>query len=89
MDTWGLRGTLAAASVAVAIAGLGGAAIYAATGSYAPVMGVHGPAPPHPAHDGPGGSAPNALTLHGESVAPDGSGGFTTTLSQTGTVPPR
>ena len=40
MDTWGLRGTLAAAAVAVAIAGLGGAATYAATGSYG--------------HDGPG-----------------------------------
>jgi len=54
MDTWGLRGTLAAAAVAVAIAGLGGAAIYAATGSYGHVMGGHGPAPAHPAHDDPG-----------------------------------
>ena len=54
MDTWSLRGTLAAAAVAVAIAGLGGAASYAAAGSYGHLTGVHGPAPGHPAHDRPG-----------------------------------
>jgi hypothetical protein len=92
MNTWGLRGTLAAVGVAAVIAGVGGAAIYAATGRDVHVMGTHSaPAPPQagggpPAHDRPGPNAVDASALHGESVVSDGSGGFTTELSQTGTI---
>ena len=42
MDTWGLRGTLAAMAVAAVISGVGGAAIYAATGSGFATSGGHG-----------------------------------------------
>jgi hypothetical protein len=97
MDTWGIRGTLAAVGVAALIAGLGGTALYAATGSDAHLMGMHGSqGPPRPDgpggagdpfHDGSaGGSADPATALHAESVVADRNGGYTTTLSQTGTV---
>ncbi|KWX19594.1 hypothetical protein AFM11_34945 [Mycolicibacterium wolinskyi] len=80
-----IRQTLAAVGVAVAIAGLGGAAIYAATDS--PGMGGHG--------GPPGGPPPMAAarhddgdpaTVHSEAVLADGSGGYTTSLTQTGTI---
>jgi hypothetical protein len=93
MSTWGIRGTLAAVGVATLIAGFGGAAIYAATGSGDNFMGMHGPQrPPRgdgpgPAHDsGLGASADPAAALHGEFVVSDGKGGYATMLSQTGTV---
>ena len=88
---WGVRETATAVGVAAVIAGLGGAAIYAATGSDSPPMG----APHHAAGPMPGGSASigangpgtdSAPPLHGEFVMPDGSGGYTTVLTQTGTV---
>jgi hypothetical protein len=102
MRTWGIRGTLAAVGVAAVIAGFGGTAIYAATGSDAHFMGMHGPQSPR-RPDGPGGpggpggldpfhnagsnaSADPAAALHGEFVVSDGKGGYTTALSQTGTV---
>jgi hypothetical protein len=87
---WGLRGTAAAVGVAAVIAGLGGAAIYAATDSGSHVMG-----PPRQMarpdgggrHAGmPGPPAAGAGALHGEFVVPDGAGGYTTELTQTGTV---
>jgi hypothetical protein len=93
MSTWGIRGTLAAVGVAALIAGFGGAAIYAATGSDAHIIGMHGiQGPPNP--DGPGpardswSSTSNdpAAELHGEFVVSDGKGGYATMLSQTGTV---
>jgi hypothetical protein len=100
MNTWGIRGTLAAVGVATVIAGFGGTAIYAATGSDAHIMGGHGhQGPPRP--DGPGGpggpggldpfhdadSSPSADTaLHAEFVVSDRDGGYTTMVSQTGTV---
>jgi hypothetical protein len=97
MTTWGIRGTLAAVGVATVIAGFGGTAIYAATGSDAHIMGGHGhQGPPRP--DGPGGpggvdpfddadSSPSADTaLHAEFVVSDRDGGYTTMVSQTGTV---
>ena len=89
MNTWGLRGTVAAVGVAAVVAGFGGAAIYAATGSDAHAMGTHGrsgPARPDgpPSHQGPG--ATDEYAVHGESVVSDGNGGFTTALSQTGTI---
>jgi hypothetical protein len=102
MSTWGIRGTLAAVGVAALIAGFGGAAIYAATGGDAHFMGMHGPQGPHgpDGPGGPGGpggldpfhnagsnaSADPAAALHGEFVVSDGKGGYTTALSQTGTI---
>jgi hypothetical protein len=93
MSTWGVRGTLAAVGVATLIAGFGGAAIYAATGSDERVMGMHGP-PQGPRPDGAGAAhdsgasaaADPAAALHGEFVVSDGKGGYATMLSQTGTV---
>jgi hypothetical protein len=88
MSTWGIRGTVAAVGVAALIGGFGGTAIYAATGSDAHVMGMHGP----PGGDGPGhdvgasvGGDP-AAALHGEYVVSDDKGGYTTLVAQTGTV---
>ena len=105
---WGLRQTLAAVGVAAVIAGLGGAAIYAATDDGSASMGAgappaFGPGGPGGTSGGPGGmpgpggpppgamrgSGPDAMgapPLHGEFVVPASSGGYTTMLTQTGTV---
>ena len=83
---WGLRETLLAVGVAAVIAGLGGAASYAATGSHAAQQFGHG-APGGP----PGGfAAAQHMTaapasLHGEFVVADG-GEFSTMVTQSGTV---
>jgi len=87
---WGLRETAVAVGVAAVIAGLGGAAIYAATdGSSHPM--AHQPFGGGP--NGPGGSTgsvgrqgPGPMPLHGEFVVPDGSGGYATEMTQTGVV---
>ncbi|WP_255605451.1 hypothetical protein [Mycolicibacterium xanthum] len=89
---WGARETAVAVGIAAVIAGLGGAAIYAATGQSSQVMGP-------PGHQGPGPGAagfgapgagpaagPGAAPLHGQFVVADPAGGFTTMLTQTGTV---
>lgn len=94
---WGWRETAVAVGVAAVIAGLGGAAIYAATeGNSHSMAGAHQPfgGPPGAQHGqmgGPGGpmSGPGTLgpaPLHGEFVVADGTGGYTTELTQTGTV---
>jgi hypothetical protein len=90
---WGTRPTLIAVVVAVAIGGVGGAAIYAATADTTHAMGggmhgpMHGPPPPGGPATPMGGPAPDQTgVLHGEYVVADGNGGFTTRLSQTGTV---
>jgi hypothetical protein len=90
---WGARETATAAGVAAVIAGLGGAAIYAATGSDSPPIGApHHAAGPGAMPGGPPGigahgpGTDSAPALHGEFVMPDGSGGYTTVLTQTGTV---
>jgi hypothetical protein len=95
---WGLRETAAAVAVAAVIAALGGAAIYAATegGSHSfgaphqafgPGSGMPGgPGGQHGGMGGPGPAAVDATSLHGEFVVPDGRGGYTTVLTQTGTV---
>lgn len=98
--SWGLRGTAAAVAVAAVIAAVGGAAIYAATvgaphfavgaphkaagpGDGAPIgQGVLGGQ--HGAAGGPAAVDPGSL--HGEFVVPDGAGGYTTELTQTGAV---
>lgn len=70
-----IRHTAAAVGIAVAIAGLGGTAIYAATDSHSP--GFPGP-PPRDRAD--------SATVHSEAVLADGDGGYTTALTQTGTI---
>jgi hypothetical protein len=97
MDTWSLRGTAAAVGIAAVIAGVGGAAVYAATDSGPRMMGMHGgPGPGQggwpggpghdQAHDVAQDAAPDSAAVHGEFVVADGSGGFTTMVSQTGTI---
>jgi len=92
---WGLRETAVAVGVAAVIAGLGGAAIFAATGDNShPMGGAHqpftGPGGPGGQHSGPmggpGGQGPGPMPLHGEFVVPDGSGDYTTEMTQTGGV---
>ena len=92
---WRAPQTLAAIVVAMVIGGLGGAAIYAATqgqshtiggGTHGMGAGTHEMASPmHGPPLGPAQSDPNA-PLHSEYVVPDGNGGYTTKLTQTGTV---
>jgi hypothetical protein len=89
---WGTRQTLGAVAVAVVIGGLGGAAVYAATAgsSHAMAGAMHGP----PMHSPPPPGAPAAAVppvdpagvLHSEYVVSDGQGGFSTKMTQTGTI---
>lgn len=86
---WGIRETAVAVGVAAVIAGFGGGAIYAATGSHTdqPAFGHGMPGgPPAGAPPGGGFGAPGPATLHGEFVVSDGAGGYATHLTQTGTV---
>jgi hypothetical protein len=91
---WGWRETAAAVAVAAVIAALGGAAIYAATEGNSHTFGApHQPfgqrTAPGPQHGAGGGLGPadvSATSLHGEFVVADGAGGYTTELTQTGTV---
>lgn len=83
---WGMRETVMAIGVAAVIAGLGGAAVYAATGSHS----QQGPGHGMPFGPPPGGFAAQHMTgaptsLHGEYVVADG-GNFSTMLTQTGSV---
>lgn len=95
MDTWGVRGTLAAVGVATVVAALGGAGIYAATGATTHAMGGHGGfgGPGGPGFGGPGGpprdgdgQSGHAAALHSESVVDAGGGRFRTDLVQTGSI---
>src|SRR4051812_6012390 len=84
---WGLRETAGAVGVAAVIAAFGGAAIYAATEGSSHSFGAHqafGPGGGMPG--GPGPADVGATSLHGEFVVSDGAGGYTTELTQTGTV---
>lgn len=93
---WTTRKTLATVGVAVVIAAAGGGAIYAASGSTTgdhrgpggPGMSMNGPGMNGPGgQNGPGGdSAGPMAALHGQFVVADGNGGYTTELTQTGTV---
>jgi hypothetical protein len=86
---WGLRETATAVGVAAVIAGLGGAAIYAATdsGSRHQVFGrgAMPGGPPGIGMHGPGPDSVGSTSIHGEFVVP-GVGGYATVLTQTGTV---
>ena len=86
-----MRKTIGAVAVAAAVAGVGGAAIAAATETgYHPNSGgfggfgdFGGPAgPPPSAHH----SSSDPLPLHGENVVADDHGGFSTLITQTGTI---
>lgn len=99
---WGLRRTAAAVGVAAVVAGLGGAAIYAATTDSADVVAEPPTQMSQPGQPRAGGDVPHrgggphagmtgpgglaATSLHGEFVVPDGAGGYRTELTQTGTV---
>jgi hypothetical protein len=87
-----IRPTVAAVGIAAAIAGLGGAAVYAATDTQGP--GHHGPpnaegGPPRwmggPGMDGQPYDGTDPATIHSEAVLTEG-GGYRTTLFQTGTI---
>ncbi|TXH25464.1 MULTISPECIES: hypothetical protein [Mycolicibacterium] len=91
----GMRQSLGAVAVAAAIAGLGGAAVYAATDS--PTMGWGDGPPGHggpPGQDGPGRSGPpgplaandSADLVHGESVHTNPAGAYTTEITQVGVI---
>ncbi|MEX3652297.1 hypothetical protein ABFW14_10655 [Mycolicibacterium fortuitum] len=75
-----IRSTVAAVGIAAVIAGLGGAAVYAATDTQGP--GRHGPPPwmQGQSHD-----RPDPATIHSQAVLTEG-GGYRTTLFQTGTI---
>lgn len=81
MNSWGVRGTLAAMGVAVVVAGVGGAAVYGATAE-GPRMGPPHGGPP-PGRQAGFGSAPTTPSLHSEIAVADGSG-VVTKLTQTG-----
>ncbi|HZN79695.1 MAG TPA: hypothetical protein VFC01_08410 [Mycobacterium sp.] len=92
---WRWRETAGAVAIAAVTAALGGAAIYAATEgnshtfgpshqSFGPGGGK--PGGQHGAVGGPGPASVDATSLHGEFVVPDGAGGYTTVVTQTGAV---
>lgn len=87
MKTWDMRKTIGAIAVAAAIAGVGGAAIAAATDE-----GSHGPGGMHGPPGGFGGPPPARKAdtepdaLHGQYVVSDGHGGYSTLISQVGRV---
>jgi hypothetical protein len=84
---WSMRETVMAVSVAVVIAGFGGAAIFAATGSHTQQAFAH-EIPGVPPGGGFSAAQMTAASpaLHGEIVVADGKGGFSTLLTQIGTV---
>ncbi len=84
---WGVRETVMALGVAVMIAGLGGAAIFAATGSHTQQAFAH-EMPGVPPGGGFSAAQMTAASagLHGELVVADGKGGFSTLLTQLGRV---
>lgn len=89
VNTWGMRKTVGAVAVAAAVAGVGGAAIAAATetgyhassGSFGGFAGSGGP--PAVAHHT---DVVEPDSLHAEYVVADGRGGFSTLMTQTGTI---
>ncbi|WP_067679957.1 DUF5666 domain-containing protein [Nocardia miyunensis] len=100
-STWNTRKTIATVGIAAAIAAVGGGVIYAASGNSSEHGGRGGPGGgPGWSMNGPGGQgganaagpgganggAIGAPTLHGQFVISDGNGGYTTELTQTGTV---
>jgi hypothetical protein len=93
MDSWSPRGIAAAIGVAAVIAGVGGAAVYAATDNGPRMMGTHtgggtalGDRNALPHNDSMRATSADSASLHGEYVVADGTGGFNTMISQTGRI---
>jgi hypothetical protein len=86
--TWSRRKTLTAVAVAVVVAGAGGGTIWAVNGSADAATTTGGTTAPGGQGMGgaPQGSAALSAALHGEYVASDGNGGYTTELMQVGKV---
>ena len=92
--TWSTKRSLAAVGIAVVIAAAGGGIVYAATHSsgssgHGPGGGPGGPGMSWGGgHNsaGPDGMDPTGTSLHGQFVISDGNGGYTTEITQTGTV---
>ncbi|MCC3315322.1 hypothetical protein [Nocardia africana] len=88
--TWSAKKSLAAVGIAAVIAAAGGGVVYAATHSGGSEHG--GPGGPGTSwgggHNtaGPGGMGMPGSSLHGQFVISDGNGGYTTEITQTGTV---
>lgn len=93
-SSWNTRKTLATVGIAAAIAAVGGGVIYAASGNSSEHGGPGGHGWSMNGQGGPQafgqrgttGGAIGAATLHGQFVVSDGNGGYTTELTQTGTV---
>jgi len=85
---WSTKKTVASVAIAAAVVAAGGAAIYAASGSTdSSATGMQGGPGGGQMQGAPGGSTGTTTdSLHGEFVVSDGNGGYTTELTQTGTV---
>jgi hypothetical protein len=89
---WSRRKTIAAVAIAVGVAGAGGVAIWAAAGSSTTTAtdaggpGKLGGQAPGGQGGQVGGAGILESALHGEYVASDGNGGYTTELMQTGKI---
>ncbi|OXR41155.1 hypothetical protein B7C42_06751 [Nocardia cerradoensis] len=91
--TWSTKKSLAAVGIAAVIAAAGGGVVYAATHSGGSEHGgPGGPGGPGTSWgggrnaSGPGGMGMTGASLHGQFVISDGNGGYTTEITQTGTV---
>lgn len=88
--TWSTKKSLAAVGIAAVIAAAGGGVVYAATHSDGSAHGGPGGAGTSwgGGHNtaGPGGMGMTGQSLHGQFVISDGNGGYTTEITQTGTV---
>lgn len=86
---WSARKTVVSVAIAAAVVAGGGVAIYAASGSGDSSASTQGGGPgggQMMQGAGPGGGSALAAALHGEYVVSDGNGGYTTELTQVGTV---
>lgn len=88
--TWSTKKSLAAVGIAAVIAAAGGGVVYAATHSggneHGGPGGPGGPGMSWGGHNAAGPGAAAEAGLHGVFVISDGNGGFTTEITQTGTV---
>jgi hypothetical protein len=94
VNTWSIRKTVGAVAVAAAVAGVGGAAIAAATetsfhggsGGFGDFAGFGGAEVPPGSSPGARHGSAEPASLHGEYVVADDRGGFSTLITQTGTI---
>ncbi|MCU1641567.1 MAG: hypothetical protein JWN03_1842 [Nocardia sp.] len=85
-SAWTAKKTVTAVGIAAVLAAAGGGIVYAS--SSANTNSAHEPGGPGGTEmtAGPGGGTVTGPPLHGEFVVSDGNGGYTTELTQTGTV---